>query len=361
MDSTTPILGLCADPGVPERVAASIADDLTGQLFRKTGLRWRVEVSEEALPLAPDGTIQLLEHAPRLLAEHGWESFVYLTDLPRYLDDHPVLLQVSTDARAALISLPPLGAVRVAPRIRELLITLVGAASSAASPDAPAIEAAVSRVKVEQRPSSDENDLMITMLTGRFRAVRMLAGMLRSNRPGRLLPAMTGSFTVAVASGAFGVFYGTLASVADPLSSLRLLLVSVLVIGALTSWLIVSNNLWNREPQQSDIWQTRLDNISTIITVGVSVVLMYLILFAVMLALSLALIDAGYLRGELMHPIGLGDYIDLAWLTASLGTLAGALGSNFDNEDAVRLATYSQRYHERRELFDTYEKTRTGQ
>ncbi len=41
-----------------------------------------------------------------------------------------------------------------------------------------------------------------------------------------------------------------------------------------------------------------------------------------------------------------------------MGTLAGALGANFDDPEAVREATYSQRYHERRELFDTYQQQR---
>jgi len=359
MNSTTPTIGLQADPGVPERVARAVAESLSGQITQRSGREWRVEISAGELPLGPDGTIQLLDHAPRLLLEHGWAYFVYLTDLPRYIDGHPVLCAVSTEARAALISLPPLGMRGVAARTRELLATLVDAASSASGPDGPAIEAAVGRVKVQQYLPSDENKLTTTTLTGRFSTPRMLAGMLRSNRPGRLLPAMTGSITVAVAAGAFGTFYGTLASVADALPSLRLLLVSLLVIGAFTSWLIISNNLWSRESELGGIWRGRLDNLSTIVTVGVSVALMYLILFLIMLVLSLAVIDASYLRSELMHPVGFGDYLDLAWLTASMGTLAGALGSNFDRDEAVREATYSQRYHERRELFDTYEQRET--
>src|SRR5690625_7080954 len=82
---------------------------------------------------------------------------------------------------------------------------------------------------------------------------------------------------------------------------------------------------------------------------------MYLILYVVMLVLVLAVNDADYLRSQLMHPVGIGDYLSLAWLSASMGTLAGALGSNFDSSESIREATYSRRYHQRRELFDTYE------
>lgn len=354
MDSTSLVVGLRADPGVPERVAARIADDLAERLSQALGQQWRVDISAGELPLGPDGTVPLHNYAPRLLEERGWEYLVYLTDLPQYMDDTPVLCQVSADARAALISLPPLGAIRVAQRTQRLVVALIRAASTASSSDASAIESALGGAEVEQK-LSDDGRFTITALAGGFTAPRMLVGMLRSNRPGRLLPAMTGCIAVAVGSGAFGIFYGTLAAVADPLSIPRLFLISVLVIILLTWWLIIANQLWNRQGRPDRVWQRRLDNASTLITVGVSVVLMYVILFAAMLALALTVIDASFLRSQVMHPVGIGDYIRLAWLTASMGTLAGALGSNFDSTDAVREATYSQRYHQHRKLFDTYQ------
>lgn len=240
------------------------------------------------------------------------------------------------------------------------MTTIVSAASHASNPEASTIEAALGGGKVEQK-LSDEGNLAITALAGRLTAPRMLFGMLHSNRPGSLLPAMTGRIAVAVATGAFGIFYGTLATVADPLSNLRRLLISALVITALTVWLIISNQLWNRQRHPSQLWQRGLDNTSTLITVGVSVTLMYLILFVIQLVLAVAVVDVSFLRSELLRPIGVGDYIGLAWLSASMGTLAGALGSNFDSSDAVRKATYSQRYHQRRELYDTYEEQQSKQ
>jgi len=354
-DGTLPTLGLQADPGVPERVAAKIADELPEQIYEVSGERWRVEVSEGELPLAPDGTIPLLAHARRVLEERGWEYLVYLTDLPRYLDERPVVCQTSSEVPAAFVSLPPLGAIRTARRTRDLVSVLVGSDQEASRPGASTIEDALGGAKIVQRFLPDEENLVVSSRADRFEAPRMLAGMLRSNRPGRLLPALTSCMAVAIATGAFGIFYGTLAPVSDALSGPRLLLISALVTCLLTAWLIMVNRLWNRQRTPSQIWRHGLDNTSTVITVGVSVVLMYLILFVVMLVLALAVNDADYLRSQLMHPVGIGDYLSLAWLSASMGTLAGALGSNFDSPESIREATYSRRYHQRRELFDTYE------
>jgi hypothetical protein len=354
MDSANPTVGLWADPGVPRRVATRIADDLAEQISEASGSRWQVELAEGELPLAPDGTIPVLTRAPQLLEEHGWQFLLYLTDLPRYTQDHPVVCELSADARVALISLPPLGAIGIARRTRQLATEVIMAFLESRPADASSIEAAVGDLTVEQT-LSESGEVTITAAVDRLSSPRMLSGMLRSNRPGSLLPALTGCIAVAVASGAFGIFYGTLATVADPLSIPRQLLITVLVLGLLTAWLIIRNQLWSRRDHAAQMWQSRLDNTSTIITVGASVTLLYLILFVVMLVLALAVIHPSFLRSEVMHPVGLRDYLGLAWLTASMGTLAGALGSNFDSADAVREATYSRRYHQRRELFDTYE------
>jgi hypothetical protein len=82
---------------------------------------------------------------------------------------------------------------------------------------------------------------------------------------------------------------------------------------------------------------------------------MYLGLLAAMFVLAIAVMDAGYLETQLERPVSIWDYVHLAWLSSCLGAFAGALGSNFDDEDAVREATYSLRWHERRKMFDSYE------
>jgi hypothetical protein len=66
-------------------------------------------------------------------------------------------------------------------------------------------------------------------------------------------------------------------------------------------------------------------------------------------------ISAEYLQSQLGHPVNFFDYTKLSWLAASLGTVAGALGSNFDSDEAIREATYSRRQNERRKLTDSYE------
>ena len=61
-----------------------------------------------------------------------------------------------------------------------------------------------------------------------------------------------------------------------------------------------------------------------------------LALLAAMFVLALTVMDADYLGTQLGRPTVLLDYVHLAWLSSCLGAFAGALGSNFDDENVVR-------------------------
>ena len=136
---------------------------------------------------------------------------------------------------------------------------------------------------------------------------------------------------------------------------MRQLIISSAVIALLLIWLIVRNGLWSWGPETTATWQRRLDNAATVLTVGLGATVLHLALVTLLFALSLIIIDAGYLQSEVMHPVSPLDYLSLAWLSASLGTFAGALGSNFNSEESIRGATYSRRVYERRQLADSFE------
>lgn len=358
---TTPVrtIGLIADPGLPEKVARAVTDDVSRQLSRAgdAGVRWVVEVSRDTLPLTAAGEIPLLTLAQQLREDHGWDCVVYVTDLPRAHDDEPMVCEVSSTAQAALICLPALGAYRLRAKTQQLLVTLVQSLQEGTEdfPSSTAAQAALGHQAVRRELSGGEGDTSYVVLPGRINRLRLLAGMVRSNRPGRLLSALSSCVAAAAATGAFGIFYTPIWNMSDALHPGRLAGISVVVVAALSGWLIVHNGLWNSIRAAADRWRAGLDNAATIITVGLSVALMYVLLWVVLFVVGLAVIAAGYLQSQLGHPVGLLNYGHLSWLAASLGTLAGALGSNFDSDEAIREATYSRREHQRRKLAEDYQ------
>lgn len=359
-------LGVIADPGVPIRIAGRLLSDLIDALSKATEQKWDVELSQHRLPLDEEGDIPLGEHASRLREEHSWEYLVYLTDLPLVHDGEALLCEVSAEDRAALISVPSLGVWRSTARLRRLIAALVDAASGAS--DYPS-EAVMRRIVGHRRvqrdlPAPEEapgdervagDAWVFVQLPGARNRLELLTGMVKSNQPLGLVRALSTAFSLAAAAGAFGIFYGSIWTLADSLHPARQLLISAAVVALLSTWLIVRNGLWSWGRETSVRWQRRLDNAATVLTIGLGTTLLHLALFALLFLLSLIIVDAGYLQSELMHPVSLFDYLMLAWLSASLGTLAGAMGSNFNSEESVREATYSRRVYERRQLADSFD------
>ena len=98
-----------------------------------------------------------------------------------------------------------------------------------------------------------------------------------------------------------------------------------------------------------------LYNVLTVLTVVIGALIVYGMLYLILFIGALAVIESGYLASQLGHGVDVTDYLDLVWLAASLGMVAGALGSSFDDEDAIRRATYSRRENERHRLIERHD------
>ncbi|NLE97554.1 MAG: hypothetical protein GX596_06145 [Propionibacterium sp.] len=353
MDRTHTSIGLLADPGLPRRIAEREAARLRVDLERDVdpSVDWRIDVSEQTLPLDEHGEIPLLARAGEFKQQGGWGILIYLTDLPRAIGDEPMVCELSTSSRAALVSLPALGPWRVGARTRKLLVPLVdGLNGTGERPSAARTRQAIGGGEPVRRDDIGPDDVTYMTRSGRWNSLRLLAGMVRGNRPGRLLGALAKCMAAAVASGAFGIFFATIWSMADSLSPLRLAVISVAAIALLTFWLIRSNDLWSRSGASVVPGRVLLDNVATLITVTLAVVLLYAVLYLVLLAGAVLIITTEYLASQLGHDVDFRDYLQLTWLAASLGTVAGALGSTFDSDHAIREATYSRREYQRRLL-----------
>lgn len=355
--AATRTVALLADPGLPQRVADAVSDRLAGALEQHVdgAVRWRVLVDQRTLPLTPEGEVPLMESARDLRDATGADHVVYLTDLPLYHLGEPIVCELSSDAGAALVSLPALGALRLRARTGDLLVTIISSLveGSARFPSPEAAATSLGRYGIARRAGDD--DISYLTRRGPSTALLMLAGMVRNNRPGRLPAALSRALAAATATGAFGIFYPTIWNMADSMTVLRLAIISFVVVTVFSGWLIVHNRLWSRRSPIAGRKEATLDNASTLITVALSVLIAYAMLYLVLLLGAFTVITPDYLESQLMHEVSVRDYLQLAWLASSLGLTAGALGSNFDSEAAIREATYSRRQRQRRQLAERSE------
>jgi hypothetical protein len=81
-----------------------------------------------------------------------------------------------------------------------------------------------------------------------LRRLRPLAGMLRANRPWRLVAGLSKVLVGAFGSGALALATNTIWLFADTMGPWRMCATTVLSIGAMVTWLILDHELWERSP-----------------------------------------------------------------------------------------------------------------
>jgi hypothetical protein len=350
-------VGVLADEGLPEQVITTIADDLPGIFAARVSgqTRWRVEHEVAQLPLDEDGDIPVRTLSQRYRQDRGWDLLVLVTDLPRRAGTKPVVAGVDVEHGVAMISLPAVGAVLVRHRVRALLVRVVRQLASRLGIDGDsARRGAVARLRealapTQRMPGGQQSAATHLALVGLRGRLRLLAGMVRDNRPWRLVPHLAGATAAAAGTAAYGIITSSFWKLADALSPLRLAAITVVTVLVMTVWLTAYNHLWDRPSEAAERRKALLYNVSTATTLAIGVACMYAILFVLALLAAAVLIDSGYFAQTLGHPVGVGSYLNLVWLCSSVGIVAGALGSSLEDEETVRNATYSRRERERQE------------
>ena len=282
-----------------------------------------------------------------MLLERGWHLAVCVTDLPLQTARRPVIAHVSATHGVAVLSMPALGPVSVRKRTAETIVRLVGhmlgdlAQAEDAAERLPLAEAVTRRMReLGARTERGEHGVgfVARVITGN---IWLLLGMLRANRPWRLALRLMRVLAVAFAAGVFALVTSDIWRLSYYLGPLRLVVIGLGSVAAITVTIMVSTGLWERSPHPAAREQVALFNIVTAATVGLGVAALYLALFIAMLAAALLLVPGSLLGLVLGHPAGVADQVNLAWLATSIATLGGALGAALESSESVREAAYT--------------------
>ncbi|WP_445051440.1 hypothetical protein [Streptomyces sp. SAS_269] len=110
--------------------------------------------------------------------------------------------------------------------------------------------------------------------------------------------------------------------------------------------------LWHRsaEVSREARQRARLYNASTVMTVGIGVLVCYVGLIVVNLVWALFILNDQVFASTTRTPLNAAEYCTLSWFVASVATVGGALGSGLESDEAIRAAAYSKREQERRHM-----------
>jgi uncharacterized membrane protein len=304
---------------------------------------------------ASESDVDLVEIGHKRMLEEGWSLAVCLTDFPVHVGNRPVTAYASASMGVGLVSVPALGALNLEDRVRDAVVRVIeGLLGERVDKPEQAgdrrrqdrmRQRAVDLASTIGRPEVREDRSIFFMAAVGLGNLRLLIGMVRANRPWRLIAGLSRSLVAALGLDIFGVASPGVWMIADQMGWARLLIAAVASVLVTGVSLIAAHRLWQRAHSDRPEARERvvLFNLATAMTVAIGVVTLYVILFIIDLVAGAGLITSGVIRKQLGHPAHVSTYVALAGLATTLATLGGALGAALENDRAVREAAYG--YH----------------
>lgn len=365
-DTDTVVVGVMADPtAVPTQVAQQLARDLPWLLPEQLqeDRRWRVEVQREQLPSSDSDHSAMMGLAAERRHRRGWDLVVCVTDLPLRSGKQPIVADVSNTRCVIVVSLPAFGAMPLRSRVRGVVAQLIADLRGHGTP--PEHLEADRRRRVPalsrqfRRSTPDDEDVDVRVIASRG-TTRLLAGMVRDNRPWRLVFGMRGPLAGAFAFSAFYLISTSVWQLGTAMGALRLPAAVLGSMVVMVCWLIAYHKLWERTRGLSshDRNEAVLFNVSTVLTLAIGVGCMFLTLYVANLAAAWIVLPPEVFGQYVGSDPGFVDYARVMVLVTAAGTVAGAVGSGFESEDSVRESAYSYRERERREVLRTLQQRR---
>ena len=355
------VVALLADPDAPTEIARHLARILPARLTDKSGRgrRFDVEVVSEPFTAGTEDLSTLMRRIMDRRRAENWDIVVALTDLPLHSHGHKLVVDLSHEDGLALLSLPPLGGLRLRTRaaqaVEETVLSLASQrATGTEEPRRPQLlgRFASRFAPIHRGPIGEEEaaDLRY-VVSGPRGYLRVLGGMVRANEPWRLVPGLSKALAAALATGVIASVNSTLWSLAVALTTPRLVIAMVGSVTLMIGWLIVDAHLWHRSTDTSpeERKRTSLYNASTVMTVGIGVLVCYGGLIVINLVWALFILNGGVFASTTRTPLHATAYWKLSWFVASIATVGGALGSGFESDEAIRAAAFSKREQERRD------------
>ncbi|MDV6320129.1 hypothetical protein [Chromohalobacter sp. HP20-39] len=372
------VVGLVPAPEMSAEMAEKVIDQLPELLanYVDDRLSWEVQLIVDPLIGAAEVSTDIIESILEYKRHQKWDYAICITDLPIHTQGRFVIAETSMVHGVAMISLPAFGITAVRRRLSEAILQLVNELHHGSSEE--------DRARQEQRTEQSykvheslrgkgawqllgrrlyEKLFPIRRVTRsgegesfdvRFIAdswingnLRILAGMVRANRPWTIFPAFKGVIAVAFATGAYGLVFPTLWNLSANYGWPRLVLLMGVSMVAMIAWIILAHSLWESIRNSPLPHLVRLYNTVTVLTLSAGVIFYYTILLGLFCFTVLVFIPANMLEEQLGQAASLFDYTALAWLATSVATIAGALGAGLEDEETVRNATYGYRQRRR--------------
>lgn len=346
-------VGLIAAPEFPTHVANELIEELPDLLKEAINedYKWIVEEETDEIITIAEDKRKLLDGVIEIQDRKEWDYTLCLTDIPIFYQKNILLGRVHPEHRVAILSLPALGWFinkRIESMVLEVMTDLYYE-STEETRDRADEELTFSTVKKIKVREDDHLVLRYHFSSNLIGFFTLLSGMTYDNQPWKIMGSLKSVIAVAFGSGAYGIIFPTLWMISYNYSPWRLGLLMILAILGLGLWIIQGHNLWETETISGGKTYKWLYNLTTISTLFLAVGAFYIVLYFLFLMTALIFVEPEFYMGQVNASSlpTLMNYLQVAWITASVGTITGAVGVGLENEEDVRSTTYGYRQRAR--------------
>ncbi|RWR09644.1 hypothetical protein [Siminovitchia fortis] len=374
-------VGIVSSPELPSTIANAIKKQLKKDLSRYIAdgrFQWHVEMEVDLLAGATEKVAEVLEETERIKIRNGWDYAISLTDLPVYNGRCIVLADANVDTCTAQISLPAFGWLPTPNRVKIIMLHMIKELYFRHTTDFKADDLAQKGIgpkeqsgflnklekpfrfsavrRIESSNQAEETAVRFIIVPKINGLARILFGMTIANRPWTILPSLKNVVAIAFATGAYGLIFPTLWKLSVSYEIYRFIGLTATAVLGMVVWIIFSHDLWEKKNLENKNRLRWMYNSTTILTLGTSVVMYYIVLYLLFLIAVSVFVPPDLYQAEAGTDIGPLNYLKLAWLVTSVATFAGAIGAGLENPERVRKSTYSYRQYSRYEEMKEKEK-----
>ncbi|MEB6036853.1 5,10-methylene-tetrahydrofolate dehydrogenase [Staphylococcus pseudoxylosus] len=369
-------IGLVAAPGVTEKIACLLKTELPELLAShfSENHEWQIETIIDPLTGSAETVQKIFRKISDYQNNNEWQYTIGLTDLPIVRNGNAVAFDINSSNGASLISIPSYGWRPIKKRLQRSILGIIDAIDEYNESNMKQAEGEDESeqqlnaqfpfsnlvTKTEYFEDTDSKHTLYYVSSNTKGSFRLISGMTFANNPFNMLKSLSNVVAIAFTTGAFGIVFTTMWNLSFVYSVWRMLLIMLVAILGMMLWIIVAHNLWESSKESNNKQITMLYNLTTTLTLTVSIVFYYLILFCLFLLASLVVLPPGYLGQtlQLNGPANFITYINLAWFATSISTVAGAIGAGLNNESQILESTYGYRQKQRYKKMDEDEKER---
>lgn len=353
-------IGLVVAPGVTEKLAVSLMDDIPNILSHQNNNQhdWEVDLVVDPLTGYAESVGKIFKKIQDYHDKRQWDYVVAITDLPMFHNERVLALDINKKNGAAVFSYPAFGWRPVKKRFKNAIVAIINEVHHSEAEkndydDNNHVTYAVNKQfplskidKTEVHLDETGNDhLRYLSNTRSMGMVRLVSGMTFANNPLNMMASLSNIVAIAFTTGAFGLIFTTMWQMSMEFSMWRLFGISIIAVLGMLLWIMMSHDLWESVKQSRNKRITWLYNLTTVMTLFVAIIIYYIILYTLFLIAELVLLPSDFLGQQvgLKGPAGIDLYLSIPWFAASISTVAGAIGAGLLNDQLIKESTYGYR------------------